>query len=93
MSKLCLNDQIIDTISMHLGCAGPPCLMQTPSWYTELITVIVDLLAESRIQTRIRVRASDLSNKRRMARNSYSLSEKIKRMVSAILAHSFVSAW
>ena len=25
MPKLCLNDQIIDTISMHLGCAGLPC--------------------------------------------------------------------
>ena len=43
--KLCLNDQIIDTISMHLGCAGLPCLMQTPSWYTDFITVFVDGLA------------------------------------------------
>ena len=51
--KLRLNDQIIDPISMHLGCAGLPCLVQTPSRYTDLITVFVDRLTEGRIQTAI----------------------------------------
>ena len=34
-----------------VGCAGLPCLVQTPSGYTELITVFVYRLTEVRIQT------------------------------------------
>ena len=53
VSKLSLNRQITDVRSMHHRSAGPAGRMQASPQNTQLIAIIVDHLAKSRVKTLI----------------------------------------